>query len=155
MASGIRSVKALQLLATALLLPSICLAQAARVPTLTRTVQLFGDLERNLADAKDADSEAALLTDDFEERLCATPGIPIPRAEWLLERRRGEYKFSQEAVHMLTSEAIYSALRTEGNHTDAVVDVWRKEPEGWKLSVRYRCPASGATSRKSTVEKKY
>jgi hypothetical protein len=147
--------KNFRLVATVFLISAACLAQSTRVPTITRTVQQFGELERNLSEAKDAESRSALLADDFEERLCAEPGTPVARADWLAQSHGQRATLSQEAVHMLHTEAIYSALSTEGNQADAIVDIWRKEDGGWKLSIRYRCPASGAKPIAPVVQKKY
>jgi len=119
-----------------------CAGQTVRVPTVTRTVQLFGDLERKLASANAAE-KAQFLTDDFEGRLCAEPGDPIPRQAWLQKTAVSEATFSQEAVHSFGEIAIYSALESNGKNSDMIVDTWKKSDSGWKLAVRYQCPATG------------
>jgi hypothetical protein len=138
----------------ALLLSASCLAQTSRVPTVTRTVQLFGHLERKLA-TLDAQSKPQLLTDDFEERLCAEPGTPIARDTFLQQATASDAKLTQEAVHSYGDTAVYSGLRTQAQSSESIVDVWVQAAGTWKLSVRYRCPASGAKPAKSAVPKRY
>jgi len=121
---------------TLLLFSAACLAQV-HVPTLT--VVRFGDLERKLATGQD---RAAYLTDDFEQRLCAAPGTPVPRDEWLAAPAQ-KFSFHQEAVHDYGNVATYSALGSDGDTRFMVVDSWKKEGDSWKLAVRYLCPAAG------------
>lgn len=137
-----------------MLLSIICAAQSVRVPTVTRTVQLFGDLERKLASA-DKSAKAQMLTEDFEERLCAEPGTPVPREEWLQKLTPSGSQFSQEAVHAYGEVAVYSALRSADNASEMIVDTWKQADGGWKLAVRYRCPASGEKPQESGPPKRY
>jgi hypothetical protein len=137
-----------------LLFSSVCFAQSARVPTVTRTVQIFGDLERNLA-AAGSSAKSQFLTADFEERLCAEPGTPLPRQDWLQHSHSKTANFTQEAVHSYGDVAIYSALRSHGQKSDMIVDTWKPADGGWKLSVRYRCPATGAKPAGSSLPKRY
>jgi hypothetical protein len=131
-----------------------CIAQTARVPTVTRTVQMFGELERKLASA-DATTKAQFLTDDFEERLCAAPGTPVPSADWLQKVAASGGSFSQESVHILGEVAVYSALKTTPKSKEMIVDTWKQADGGWKLAVRYRCPATGAKPVESGPPKRY
>jgi hypothetical protein len=137
-----------------LLLSTGCLAQEGRIPTVTRTVKQFGDLERQLQAAQASGSKGALLTDDFEERVCSAPGTPVPKAEWL-SQNTPTGKLSQEAVHEYGDVAIYSALRTESTRSDMLVDTWRQEGGNWKLAVRYKCPASGEKPASQDLPKRY
>ena len=105
----------------------------------TRTVILFGDLERRISIGTD---RATLLTDDFEERRCASPGTPIPRDAWLAAPAP-KFSFTQEAVHDYGAIAIYSALGSDSESQFMVVDTWQKQGDSWKLAVRYSCPATG------------
>lgn len=139
---------------TLMLLSAICAAQSVRVPTVTRTVQLFGELERKLASADKA-ARAQMLTEDFEERLCADPGTPVPRNEWLQKVALLGTQFSQEAVHTFGEIAVYSGLRSADNGHDMIVDTWKQGDGGWKLAVRYRCPASGEKPQQSGLPKRY
>ncbi len=114
----------------------------AQVRTLTRTVILFGDLERKLATATNGTERASYLTDDFEVRRCASPGTPLPRDEWLAQPAQ-QFSFSQQAVHDYGDTALYSAMASTADNQFAIVDTWRKQGDEWKLSVRYLCPATG------------
>lgn len=124
-----------------------------RVPTVTRTVQMFGDLERKLLD--NAGSRDALIAADFEERLCAAPGIPVSRADWAKERTPAHAKLSEEAVHSYGDVAIYSASLSHGKSNYSIVDVWNNSQTGWRLAVRYRCPATGSKPEPPSTPKKY
>jgi hypothetical protein len=137
-----------------LLLSSCCVAQEGRVSTVTRTVKQFGDLERQLQTASDANTKSALMVDDFEERVCSAPGVPIPRAEWLAQPA-SQGKLTQEAVHEYGPIAIYSALRSVQGSDEMLVDTWRQEANNWKLAVRYRCPASGTKPESQELPKRY
>ncbi|MGZ4787815.1 MAG: hypothetical protein ACXVZX_04795 [Terriglobales bacterium] len=125
----------------------------AQVRTVTRTVQRFGDLEKKLSDAGSSSERTNYLTDDFEERLCAQPGTPVPRSDWFATPGQ-QLTFRQQAVHDYGDIAIYSALASDSNANFMIVDAWKKEGDNWKLSVRYRCPASGP-SPKGSLPKRY
>jgi hypothetical protein len=140
--------------AAILFLTAVSFAQAARVPPVTRTVQLFGELERKL-EAAEPSQKAQFLADDFEERLCAEPGTPVPRDAWLQKSAHSEARFSQEAVHMYGDLAVYSGLRNKTKDAETIVDTWKQADGGWKLAVRYRCPASGPKPAQATFPKRY
>ena len=125
-----------------------------RIPTVTRLVQLFTGLEATLSEAQskgDAETLGNLLTDNFEMRIDASPGEPIPRAEWLkrvLEQRRAAQS-EQMAVHDYGDIAIVSFLlksEVTPKHSSAIfiVDVWRKAGADWKLATRYAANASSS-----------
>jgi hypothetical protein len=134
-----------------ILLSAMCVAQNP-IRTLTRTVTLFGGLERKLADASSAE-RATYLAEDFEERRCAQPGTPVARDQWLASPPE-KMAFGQQAVHSYGDLAIYSALASSGTEKDMVVDTWKKDGEAWKLAVRYRCPSSG-NKLSPTLNKRY
>ena len=143
----------MKLTLTLALVLSACFSQA-QVRTTTRTVTLFGDLERQLTAAKGPQERTRYLTDDFEERLCAQPGTPIPHDEWL-NRPAVSFSFKQEAVHFYGDVAVYSALATTSKGQQfAVVDTWKNESETWKLAVRFLCPATGEKP-SSPIDKRY
>ena len=125
-----------------LLLSAISTAQNP-VRTITRSVLQFGDLERKLALASPAD-KGNYLADDFEERLCAEPGTPVARDQWLAQPGP-KFSFRQESVHDFGETSIFSALAVDGDSRVSLVDVWRKEGNSYKLAVRYFCPATGPT----------
>jgi hypothetical protein len=132
-----------------------------RIPTVTRLVQLFTGLEATLLDAQfkgDAAALGNLLTDNFEMRIDATPGEPIPRAEWLkrvIEQRRAGQS-EQMAVHDYGDIAIVSFLlksEVTTKHPNAVfmVDVWRRAGTDWKLATRYAANATSSSQHISGV----
>lgn len=129
-------------------------AQVGRVPTVTRTVKLFSELEIRLAESlqggKRQEAEA-LLEDDFEVRPAGAPGLATPKSEWL-SATVGKYalpaRSEQMAVHDFGTTAVVSFLQpaSESETRDRgkdlfVVDVWKRDGENWKLAVRYAGPA--------------
>ncbi len=144
----------MKIIVVLLSLSLLSVAQTVRVPTVTRTVQLFGDLERKLASA-DPSGKAPFLAEDFEERLCAEPGTPIPRQEWLQKVASSGANFSQESVHVLGEVSVYSALETTPQSREMIVDTWKKADGGWKLAVRYRCAATGPKPPENALPKRY
>ena len=61
-------------------------AALGHIPTVTRLVKLFMDLEGTLATGlRDGNAAAVdtMLADDFEMRVASMPGNPTPRAEWI------------------------------------------------------------------------
>ena len=76
-------------------LPAVALAQPApqpsNVPTVTRLVKVFSELERGLVEkshSKDASDLDALLDPSFEMRIGSAPGTPVPRDAWIREARK-------------------------------------------------------------------
>lgn len=130
-------------------------AQEVRVPTVTRGVLTFGQLERQIASTSEPAGRERLLADDFEERLCSGPGTPIARADWLARQTSVPADFRQEAVHDLDGTVIYSALMVSGDAQDMLVDVWRKVEDRWKLAIRYDCPATGEKPGQGNFPKRY
>ena len=144
-----------------------------RIPTVTRLVKLFLDLEGHLIQAvgkRDMHAVSSLLSDDFEMRLDAMPGNPIPRDEWL-RKSFGEPKSSstieQMAVHDLGKTAIVSylwkikATNSESESNIFVIDIWKHVGKDWKLAIRYAAPSQmddavipGAALSTPTFEKK-
>lgn len=124
-----------------------------RIPTVTRLVSLFYQLEDELNGAvekRDMSAVARLLSNDFEMRVGAMPGNPIPRATWI-KRSFGEPKSTsiseQMAVHAFGKIAIVSflwkikAAKSKMVHEVFVVDTWRQQGGAWKLAIRYAGPA--------------
>jgi hypothetical protein len=118
-----------------------------RIPTVTRLVQRFHQLEVALIDAvtkKDNSALNGLLTEDFELRAGAAPGLPVPRGQWI------DHSFAarelphpvQMAVHEYGPVAVVSFLGEGGARGDVlIVDVWTNAGGQWKLSARYVAPA--------------
>ena len=137
------------LMAAALLPLPAAWAQTTRVPTVTRLVKLFLDLETQLQQAAhtgDAAALAALLADDFELRVARRPGTPVARAEFLAAMARKpppEAAIEQIAAHDHAAVVNVSFLlrpvgaSRKGLPTLFVVDTWSREGEVWRLRVRY------------------
>ena len=156
----------------ALLLAAPVLAQPVQqptnVPTVTRLVKMFSDLERGLAEkarAKDASALDAMLDPSFEMRIGSAPGSPIPRDAWIQQTRaasHGASRIEQMAVHDFGDTAVVSFLE---HSTDAakratahfIVDCWKRDGDAWKLAVRYASDASarGMKLQGSTIDKRY
>jgi len=124
-----------------------------RIPTVTRLVNVFFQLESELnAAVKKRDSVAVskLLSSDFEMRVAAMPGTPIPRAAWI-QQSFGEpestSRTEQMAVHDFDRIAIVSfllkvkAAKSKMVRDVFIVDTWRRQEGDWKLAVRYAGPA--------------
>ncbi|MDR3392555.1 MAG: nuclear transport factor 2 family protein [Sulfuriferula sp.] len=129
--------------------------QSASVPVVTRLVQIFSVLERDLeahVQKGDAAAMETLLTDDFEMRIGAMPGNPIPRAQWLHQFTRhtgSSFDLQQMAVHDYGSVAVVSFLLKQDKSSKSagdiyIVDVWKKSGNDWQLAVRYASPAGNA-----------
>lgn len=145
------------------------------VPTVTRLVNIFSGLECDLDQRiRKGDGAAidALLADDFEMRVGAMPGNPIPRAQWLSQyrfdnRSTAACDIRQMAVHDYDVVAVVSFLLKQHKAEKAsgdiyMVDVWKKSGDGWKLAVRYASPAGsvhflipGAATDVPHIDKRY
>ena len=123
-----------------------------RIPTVTRLVRMFSELEGNLIKAvekQDAKAVAQLLSDDFEMRVGAMPGNPIPRAAWIRQsfaEPKSSSLLTQMAVHDFGKTAVVSfSRRIKDANSDTernifIVDIWTQAAGEWKLSVRYAGP---------------
>lgn len=131
------------------------IAPGSRITTVTRLVKQFLELETALSAGLHGGNATAvepLLADDFELRAAAAPGNPTPRAEWLrlaLANPGPAVDIEQMAVHDYGEIAVVSFqwIPTGKGRRDVAkaitaVDVWRREPTGWKLAVRYAGPAT-------------
>jgi hypothetical protein len=149
----------------------------SRAVTVTRLVKIFLDQESRVLDAlerRDRTTLEALLGDDFEMRLAARPGVPIPRAEWLNAALAGDapdvsaYLIEQMAVHETGGLAVASFLLQAADRAKKgapppvfVVDTWEPAGDSWRLRVRYAAPVVGKPPRISgeavieTIPKKY
>lgn len=120
-------------------------AQTSAVPTVTRLVKMFLDLEGRLMQAqRDGDNAAlgALLADDFEQRSAPQPGVPVARAEWLSHAKRNAAaqagRIEQMAAHDHGNVVVVSFLvHPDSGKPQFIVDTWAKSGDGWKLAVRY------------------
>ena len=120
-----------------------------RIPTVTRLVKLFLDLEDNLIQAvgkRDTQAVSNLLSGDFEMRVDAMPGNPVPRAAWIQQsfsEPKSSSTIEQMAVHDLGKIAVVSylwkikAAKSDIESNIFIVDVWKHEAGNWKLAIRY------------------
>jgi hypothetical protein len=118
------------------------------VPTLTRYVQLFGQLERELAEAqarRDAVALDRLVSNFFELR--GNDAHLLSRDDWLQRKAAGGAAIEQLAVHETGDQAVASFLRREASGAATfVVDIWSPQPGGpggtWQLRLRFESPAA-------------
>ncbi len=139
-----------------------------RIPTVTRLVKLFLEHEAQLGDAVRAGDVAGierLLTEDFELRVGARAGQPVPRADFvraLSAARDPGGDIGAMAVHDLGTTMIVSYAQGHRGGALFVVDVWRNDGGNWKLAIRYAAPAGdanakipGAPAAEPEIPKKY
>src|SRR5689334_4656165 len=89
-------------------------ASSARVPTVTRLVKQFSELETRLATsvaARDQRAIAEMLDGNFEARSSSAPGVPVPRDDWIraaIDAGRELPRIEQMAVHDFGTVAVVS-----------------------------------------------
>ena len=127
----------------------------ARIPTVTRLVKQFFELETTLNEKLAANETAALDTlidADFEARSAVNPGAPIARADWLrmASGQADKPRIDQMAVHDFGNIAIVSftqKMRAKAATQDSsrtIVDCWKRTGERWSLVVRYESTSAAA-----------
>lgn len=143
--------------------------QPGNVPTVTRLVKVFSELERGLVEkihAKDASALDALLDPSFEMRVGSAPGAPVPRDAWIRDARKSAAtpRIQQMAVHdfgevaVVSFREVFAASGAKHRGSDRfVIDCWRRDGDAWKLVVRYLsdASASGVAGADGTVDKRY
>jgi hypothetical protein len=119
------------------------------VPTLTRYVQQFGQLERELAAAQARHDAAALdrLVSTFFE-LRGNDAKLVSREDWLQRKASDGAAIEQLAVHETGDQAVASFVRREASGAATfVVDIWSPQPGGgWQLRLRFESPAARSLS---------
>lgn len=128
------------------------------VPTVTRTIQIFSNLENAWNDGvKNRDSEALkkILSDRYELRTSALPGRPTPRDESIaLAFKEAPFssRIEQMAVHEYGELMIVSFqwdLEVDNSSPLAskifVVDTWKRVDGDWQVQGRYAAPADGTS----------
>jgi ketosteroid isomerase-like protein len=125
-----------------------------RIPSVTRLVHVFFQAEGKLSEAvkkRDMAAVSNMLSDDFEMRVGAMPGTPVPRAAWIQQsfaQPESSMEMEQMAVHGFGKIAIVSFLWKVGTakskmvHDVFIVDTWRQVAGAWKLVIRYAAPAT-------------
>lgn len=144
---------------------------AGRIPTVTRLVKIFYELETGLTSnlvAHNARAVDQALDPDFEMRTGSVPGTPVPRADWMRQAQSNpsEVSIDQMAVHDFGGVAVVSfrqvpaaAQSTGTTQSLFIVDCWKRDGEHWKLATRYlsnaAAPASAMPPSAGTVDKRY
>ena len=130
-------------------------AQTAATPHVTRTVQVFTQLEETLLTAireHDAARLNTLVGEEFEMIVAHAPGSPVPREDWLASVRQpgaGAYGVEQMSVREIGAVAIASfVLRPIPPRLGAVpvfiVDTWERADAQWVLTARHAAPVAGS-----------
>ncbi|HJU21093.1 MAG TPA: DUF4440 domain-containing protein [Casimicrobiaceae bacterium] len=156
----------LLIFAALLALPALAQSPSqSRVPTVTRLVRTFHELETKLAaqaSANDTKSLDATLDPTFEMRTAEAPGAPIPRDEWIRNAHASHpvaLTITQMAVHDFGDVAVVSFEETSSKPSRFVVDCWKRDVAGWKLAVRYRSDIAPVSAKRSrapgTLDKRY
>jgi len=139
-----------------------------RIPTVTRLVKLFMERETQLGDAVRAGDAAGVernLAEDFELRVGARPGRPVPRADFvqaIVQGRDAGGEITAMAANDVGGAVVVSYTQASRSGPLFVVDVWRMKDDDWKLAIRYASPAGsartvipGAGAEEAVIPKKY
>ena len=88
-----------------------------------------------------------MLDSDFEARLSATPGTPVPRKDWIraaIATPTQRARIDQMAVHDFGTVAVVSFRQVDASATSSnsqrarlIVDCWVRAGERYLLAVRY------------------
>ncbi len=138
--------------------PVFC-AEPNSAPVVTRFVKIFRDLESNLHEAvrtRDSAVIEKILGHDFEMRIGAAPGQPVPRIDWM-HSALAQPPFASSVHDMSAHEhgdmvnVSFSwkidAPKSSGLPKQIfVVDTWVKDGDDWKLAVRYASAAAASAS---------
>ncbi|BBO99902.1 DUF4440 domain-containing protein [Sulfuriferula nivalis] len=143
---------------------------ADNVVSVTRLVMVFNTLEAELdvaAQHNNVEVINKLLAPNFEMRVGAMPGNPVPRAAWLHQLQTvpsAPLIPEQMAVHDYDNVAVVSFLNKRSTSAGDIyiVDVWKKLALSWQLAVRYASPAGradfvipGAALNEPVLDKRY
>lgn len=128
------------------------------VPTVTRTIQIFTNLENAWNDGvknRDIASLKKIIAERYELRTAASPGRPTPRDESMaLAFKDAPFasRIEQMAVHEYGDLMIVSFqwdLDVDASSPLAskifVVDTWKRADGDWQVQARYAAPADGTT----------
>ncbi|MGR9000529.1 MAG: hypothetical protein ACU88J_15990 [Gammaproteobacteria bacterium] len=149
---------------------------ALKIPSVTRQVKIFSDLEIGLIEALKNRNQLKLdklVSQDFEMRTAVRPDNPVPYSEWLKNSLTDASGYALDigsmAVHDLHDTAIVSFLWNPFGDNKQVampdiflVDVWKRTGLEWKLAIRYASPVHDAAIKipgfsmdEPVIEKKY
>ena len=130
-------------------------ARPAAAPHVTRTGQVFTQLEESLLQAIRGHDEAglqALIDDEFEMVVAQAPDAPVAREDWLANVRKtgaAAYTVADLSVREIAEVAVASfVLRPSARSTGAVplfvVDTWQRDGAKWRLTQRHIAPVAGS-----------
>jgi len=135
-----------------------------RVVITTRLVAIFSELESNVLTAlqkKDGAALDKLLSDEFQVWTADPPGSPLPREDWQAQAfgsPPASFHLRQMAVRPVSDDvAIASFVLQESSIRDGkeisqqrfIVDVWKKNGDGWLCTDRYASNAAESPSQQS------
>ncbi|MBV9609957.1 MAG: hypothetical protein JO187_10410 [Acidobacteria bacterium] len=153
----------IKVLSFALVLASLAAAQqpqsrpkSSHQITPTRTVRVFTELEHELSTALHSRDQAALdrlLLPEFEVRRASSPGVPVPRADFLAEQHAAAADLGQMAVRLLGSTALVSFVAA-GSTDTFIVDAWLQDGPSYKLAARYQSPSTAPATQSPAGDKR-
>lgn len=148
-----------------------------RIPTVTRQVKAFAELETEIITAlkhKDQAKLTRLIDQNFDMQAASVSANFVPRSEWLkasmAEAASYTYDIAGMAVRDLGQTAIVSfdwkpseSIKKGSSPEVFIVDVWKKEGmEDWKLAIRFASAVQksgvkfpGFSVTDGIIEKKY
>jgi len=150
--------------------------EIVRVPTVTRLVKAFGQLEAEIITAfkhQDQARLARLIDQNFEMQVASKSANSMPLSGWLkasmAEAASYTYDISDMAVRDLGQTAIVSfdwkpsaSTKKDSSAEIFIVDVWKKEGMDWKLAIRFASAVQksgvkfpGFSVTDGIIEKKY
>jgi hypothetical protein len=150
--------------------------EMARVPTVTRLVQIFSQLESEVITAlkqKDQAKLSKLMDQNFQLQVALKSADFVPLSKWLntslAEAHSYSYNLSDMAVRDLDQVVMvsfawkpYETSKKMAPSEVFVIDVWKKEGADWKLALRFASTAPkhdvrfpGFTFADGIIEKKY
>ena len=122
----------------------------SRIPTLTRLVKVFSELETTLnarIGAREMPALEQMLDPGFELRDAATPGTPVAHDDWVRRAVTApvlDARVEQMAVHVFGTVTLVSfreittaPLPGGAPKQRFIVDCWIRAGDSWKLTIRY------------------
>lgn len=129
------------------------------VPTQTRGVKIFSDLENAWLDAvhqRDREALNKIVAPRFELRSAAAPGTPTPREESLsqsLQLAPFQSSIDQMAVHEYGDVMVVSFLwkidaakKAALPQSVFVIDTWQRKEDSWQVVARYVAPVGAGAA---------
>ena len=147
-----------------------------RIPTVTRLVKVFSQLEVEIITGfkkKNQTALARLIDQNFEMQVALKAADSVPLSAWLktsiAEAPSYTYDIGDMAVRDLGQTAIasfewkpYESTKQNPAPEIFIVDVWKKVGEDWKLAIRFSSAAQksdvkfpGFSITDEVIEKRY